>query len=502
MKIKKLGFLLLSMVLIGVLVFPLVAFAEYQGSKWKPAPEDLWKWQQFKGETIYVATENTPPSVGMLGVIKDFEELTGMKVVTTIDTMDALKEKIFLDLKGDTGRFHLNYGQPGPIGCMVAEYWVPINKFIDIRTGKSLMPDLPDVPDIPEGTTLEEAYSPMHVEGGCKFFDPTIWYGLPYDTAMGIIFYRKDLFEKYNDKFTEIYGKPLEWTDDTTWYDLYDIGKFFNEYVDEVEYGLGFHSAQNWPVNQSYTAMLNAWGVKKGGFAEIENPLLGSRSPGPYLSDPEDYKKAIDCVEFMKKIEEISHPDDVVFGWNELATAQAMGKIAIQWNCGEFAPYMEDPERSKVAGKIGYGVSPKGPGGINGYEIGCSSMAINGSLPLREQKKAFLYLLWTTGPVAQYKAFEAYSGTPVRRSVYDEARKRGWNWTVNDHRVVGVYLEVQERQMLKYPEGWTSLKIPTYTKYLEIIGSDLTKYITGKTRTAKECVDNMIKRMDKLHKIK
>ena len=54
MKIKKLGFLLWLTVLIGILVFSLGAFAEYQGSKWKPAPEDLWKWQQFKGETIYV----------------------------------------------------------------------------------------------------------------------------------------------------------------------------------------------------------------------------------------------------------------------------------------------------------------------------------------------------------------------------------------------------------------------------------------------------------------
>jgi len=201
----------------------------------------------------------------------------------------------------------------------------------------------------------------------------------------------------------------------------------------------------------------------------------------------------------MKKIEDISHPDDVVFAWNELATAQAMGKIAIQQNCGEFCPYMEDPERSKVAGKIGYGTCPKGPAGINAYEIGASGMAINAALPLREQKKAFLYLLWTTGPVAQYKAFEAYSGTPVRRSVYDEARKHGWNWTVNDHRVCGEYLKVQERQMLEHSDGWTALKIPTFTKYIEITGGELTKWITGKTATAEECLDNMIRRINKLH---
>ena len=107
---------------------------DYAGIKWQPSPDELKKWRQFEGETVYVLTENTPPSVGIRGAAEDFTKLTGMKAEFTLEVMDPLKEKIFLDLRGGNPQFHVNYAQPRPIGCVISEYWTPVNKFVDVKT--------------------------------------------------------------------------------------------------------------------------------------------------------------------------------------------------------------------------------------------------------------------------------------------------------------------------------------------------------------------------------
>jgi len=528
---KKVHFLIGVMVAIGVMVLPLMAYAEvevpyseeelvkmypdapypilhykwdklYQGAEWKPKPEDIPKWRQFAGETVYVATENTPPSLGMYNVLENFEELTGMKVDMTLDLIDELKEKIFLDLKGGAGGFHVNYGQTAPIGTQVNEYWSPINKFADVDTGKSLFPDLPDIPDIPEGTKLEDAFTAGNTEFGAKFYEPHTWYGMPYDTAMYIMFYRKDLFEKYNDKFIEEYGKPMViegMGEYLTWDDWYDFSVFFNKYVTEVDYAMGMCNAQNWALNLNFQTFLRAWGVEGNGFEKLDR-VLGSRDPGRFLShDPEEYEKALGSLEFFKKLYLEMDPDSVVWAWDETGTAMCTGRIGMMYQCGEYVPMVEDPTKSEVWGKVGYAVCPTGPGGYHAYAVGAAPISINGTIPMREQKKGYLYVLWTTGPVAQHKAFEMFSGTPVRGTVYEYARARGWDYyTEEGHRAVGIYLKVQEKQSTAYEDAWCVTKIPTFTKYLEITGGEVSKCLVGKV-TPKEAMDNMISRLNKLH---
>lgn len=473
--------------------------AGYEGIKWQPSADELQKWRQFEGETVYILTENTPPSIGIRGAKEDFTKLTGMKAEFTLEVMDPLKEKIFLDLRGGEPKFHVNYAQPRPIGCVISEYWTPVNKFVDVKTGKSRMPDLPDVPDSPKG--LHDAFMPLHPEQGCQYYDPDQWYGLPYDTAMGVLFYRKDLVHKYGKKFEDKYGKSLKPDPNTTWDDLYDMADFINKNCEEVDSGLGFHMAQNWPINQDYTAFLLGWGVKKEGFAEIEYYEAGQRNPGPYMSDAKDYEKAIEVLEFMKKLQDVVHPDSKIWDWGGVGTAQATGKIAMQMNCGEFCPYVEDPSESVIAGKCGYSVVPKGPAGVNAYEVGASGLAIPGALPLKEQKKAWLFIMWATGPRGQWEAFTKYYGTPVRKSAYDEARNRGWLAEDSSFRKAQ-HLWIQEIQMRDHLDGFClGPKIPTYSQYLDIAGGELSKWVSGVTPSPKKCLDNMIKRLNRLHKV-
>ena len=51
----------------------------------------------------------------------------------------------------------------------------------------------------------------------------------------------------------------------------------------------------------------------------------------------------------------------VGFNWNECQTSFATGRAAMWLDGIGFATPLEDPAKSKVVGKVGYGVVPKGP---------------------------------------------------------------------------------------------------------------------------------------------
>ena len=49
------------------------------------------------------------------------------------------------------------------------------------------------------------------------------------------------------------------------------------------------------------------------------------------------------------------------FNWAEAQSAFLQGKIGMWLDGVGFAPPIEDPDKSRVVGKVGYGVMPKGP---------------------------------------------------------------------------------------------------------------------------------------------
>ncbi|MBI5604547.1 MAG: extracellular solute-binding protein [Deltaproteobacteria bacterium] len=459
------------------------------------AAGDPKKWRQFEGETIRVLTENTPPSLGIKGALDGFTKLTGMKAELTLENMDALKEKMLLDLQGGKPEYHVNYVQCRPIGSVMYHFWEPTNTFVNLKTGKSLHADLPDVPDCPNG--LYEAFMPMHVESSSIQYDKNIWYGLPYDTAQGIMFYRKDIFDKHHKKYEDQTGKKLMLTPNTTWEELFNQCAFLKK----AEPGIapfGLHYGNGWPIISEFNSLGLAYGVKKDGFAGIENPFVGKKNPGPVFSEKSDYDAGLQALEFMKKLREVMHPDVVIWEWGGLGTAFATGKIAMMRQCGEFVPYIEDPKASVAAGKTGYAVVPKGPSGINAYEMGCASLAIPKALPMKEKKKAWLFILWATGPEAQWTAFEKFYGTPVRKSAYTKARKLGW-LDENPKFKKAQHLRIQEIELTKYIAGFTpGPKIPYYNEYLDVGGTELSKWVTGEYKTAKETLDKYISRVNSL----
>jgi multiple sugar transport system substrate-binding protein len=105
------------------------------------------------------------------------------------------------------------------------------------------------------------------------------------------------------------------------------------------------------------------------------------------------------------------------FNWNEAQSLFLQGKAAMWIDGSGFATPLEDPTKSKVVGKVGYGLMPPGPklqvSATFGDGMGVSAFST-------KKGAAFYYAMWATGKVMQARMLASGAGAPVRLSAYSD----------------------------------------------------------------------------------
>ena len=108
-------------------------------------------------------------------------------------------------------------------------------------------------------------------------------------------------------------------------------------------------------------------------------------------------------------------PGMVGYNWNECQSSFAQGRAAMWFDTnGLFVP-LEDPAKSRVVGKVGYGVMPPGP---KAHRVGLTADALAISRSSRNKEAAWLYLQWAAGKAEQAKQLAQGFGAPPRSSAY------------------------------------------------------------------------------------
>ena len=75
-----------------------------------------------------------------------------------------------------------------------------------------------------------------------------------------------------------------------------------------------------------------------------------------------DSPEAIEAAQLYQRLLTKAAPQGVSgFNWSECQSAFLQGKIGMWLDGVGFAPPLEDPDKSRIVGKVGYGVMPKGP---------------------------------------------------------------------------------------------------------------------------------------------
>ena len=98
---------------------------------------------------------------------------------------------------------------------------------------------------------------------------------------------------------------------------------------------------------------------------------------------------------YRKFIRDLSPPGSIGFNWNECQTTFMQGRAAMWVDGIGFAAPLEDKARSRIAGKVGYAVVPRGPG-PNHH---CALFGAGYAIPEASKKKgpAWFYIQWALG---------------------------------------------------------------------------------------------------------
>lgn len=230
-------------------------------------------------------------------------------------------EKIVSELIANSGAFDLMVFPPMFLGDFVAKGFLrPLDDF-----AQKYDPQLADV--IP------------------AYRDPTLkkqgkLYALPYDGDTHMLYYRKDLFEdpKEREAFKAKYGYDL--APPKTWKEFMDIAEFFTR-PPEL-YGTAFYGQRGF----SYAWWVDIWaGMGGKWFDDQMNATINDQA-------------GVDALKLLIDMKRFSPPDVLSYGYPELRDAFMQGKVAmiIQW--ADVGKKANDPQQSKIVGKVGFGVIP------------------------------------------------------------------------------------------------------------------------------------------------
>jgi len=336
-------------------------------------------WKRFKGQKIEVFLVKSPRGDLLTKYHKEFEDLTGIEVGSEMIPEQQQRQKAVIEF---------NSGNPS-FDVIALSYHVQKRQFAknnwltDVRpfiNDKSMAaPDL-DFADFAKGG-LNYAVEP----------DGRVM-SLPLNLDPWVVYYHKELFAAKGVAYPKTFAEMIDAAAK-----LNDPGKGVSGFV-----GRGLKNA-NVPV---WTSFLLGYG---GRFTDANGKLMT------------DTPEAIESAKMYQTLLAKYGPQGIAgYNWNESQTLFLQGKAAMWLDGIGFAQPLEDPAKSRIVGKVGYGVMPAGPkqqvSALFGDGEGITSTS-------KKKGPAWYYLQWASNKTNQTRMLQAAAGAPVRNSAYTAAQQ-------------------------------------------------------------------------------
>jgi multiple sugar transport system substrate-binding protein len=317
-------------------------------------------WHQVEGEKITVAVIPAGYFDALVAITPDFERLTGIQVRYEKVPPGQIRQKAILDLTSKSGTYATHAADPMYYDLYASNHWVePLDSYL-------ADPQLTD-PDWFRGDDIIKAWRGANTVGGKL-------YGIPFDGELTLQIYRKDLYDAKGLKPAETF--------------------------EEVVYNA---AALDDPSNR-------LWGAALRGFAGAGQnmyiyPSIFRAFGGEWLAGgklkvngPEAVAALDWYVSLLSK-----HAPTAVRNWNwpDLADAFSQGTLGLYIDANTSASVLNNPERSRVIGKIGYARWPKGSAGRRVTSIWNWGFPINAALPEKAKRATWLFIAWATSAETQ-----------------------------------------------------------------------------------------------------
>lgn len=354
-------------------------------------------WRQTAGEEIRMLVTPAHYFNKFRAISPQFEALTGIKVTFEIIPPREMREKAVLDFGAGTATYATHTGDPMYLSLYEANRWIdPLDDYInDPKLTDRKWFDLEDI--IPLWRAADSVKGRL--------------YGLPAEGEATIHVFNREFYEKKGLK------PPV------TLEEFRDTTRLLHK-IDGKAAGAalrGFRGAgQNmyiWP------SLFLAWGGKW--FDADGVPLVNSEA-------------GVKSLEYYCALLQNYAPAGVEnWNWPEIMEAYAGGNVAQFIDANSTASVIENPAKSKAAGKTGYQRWPRGPSGRRVTSIWNWVMSINSALPKRKKVATWLYIQWLASRPTQLssallmESADAVVRTGVNRiSIWtDPAYRRAINFT-------------------------------------------------------------------------
>ena len=327
--------------------------------------------EQEKGKTIRVLLNQHPWTTAMVPFIPEFEKQTGIKVVLETFPEAQFRQKVLVELASGAGSVDAFMLTPNQEGTLYTRSgWLePLDPYLN---NPRLTPS---------------SYKPS------DFFSSTLnaariqntLIGLPISIETTVLFYRKDLFEKYKVAVPRTFAQ------------LESAAKVLNGKDGAVGIALRGKGASS--TSQFAPYMFGYGGTwLKDGKSNFSAPEV-QKALGYYSSLLRNYGPA----------------SATTMSWQEITSLFAQGKVAMFTDASIFRSVVEDPKSSTVVGKIGYAAFPSGP---NGRKPNVLTWTLAMSKTSANKNATWLFMQWASNPQNQLRALLAE---------VPSARRSAWN---------------------------------------------------------------------------
>ena len=336
--------------------------------------QSSFNWKRFSGQKIDVLLVKNPRSDLMQAAEKAFTELTGIKVESEQVPEQQQRQKAMIEFTSGKPSFD------------VAHLSMHVQKRLSEK-GKWMDDLRPAVAD-PTLTNPEFDFSDYGKAGlnFCTAADGKL-NAIPTFVDYWILYYNKELFEQK--------------------------GVAYPKTMDEI-----FTAAQKLHDPSKQIAGFVSRGLKNANVPVWTSWMLGQgmetvSTDGKLLTDTPE---AIWAAELYKKLNRDVAPTGTVgFNWNECQTTFSQGRAAMWLDGIGFATPLEDKTKSRIAGKVGYGVVPAGPkaqhSAIFGDGLGIATAS-------RNKGPAWFYIQFITNKANQLNILKNGAGSPARNSAF------------------------------------------------------------------------------------
>lgn len=340
-----------------------------------------------------------------------YEEYSGVDVVTDLPPFTDFYSKLLTMVRAGADDYDVMWLDGPWYGAFTALGAIePLNDYIATQAD-------------PKELALEDFPIRSLAYLGMDGVDPDNFYAIPLLHNVGILAYRKDLFEdpKYKAEFKEKYGREL--APPTTWEEYLETAQFFTRDTD------GDGKIDLWGTNHRYGEPNNFVGDLLIGFAYARGATLFDENFKPLMSSPE----MIDAVKFFTSKEFLAAqpPGVESYIFDDVIGSMMQGKVAMYWTENMMVATLIDPEMSPQAANIAFAVPPgwKDPetGEIHpGTLAGAGGWAINSKS--KNKEAAFDYIQFMVGK-SHAKEYAEVGASAIRYSQYrdpDLLKKYPW----------------------------------------------------------------------------